>query len=126
MSYQWSDVNLYGTSDKVYGAEALSQAIHNMIKIVTGDIVLQPEIGCKIESLLFEPMDDFTAKRILIETGECISRLDPRIRMAGTESSITPYPDENMYEIHMVVEIVLSEAETEKFEQTFTLDRFVI
>ena len=118
--YNWKDLSLYPTDGLVTGVNAVSQAIFNVLNITPSELYFNPEFGCDLEALLFEPMDEFTEMLIFEEIIKCVTKWEPRITVARSESSIIGSPDNNSYDVILVIKIVGSE---EQFNYSFALFR---
>lgn len=120
LSIQWSDVSFDGNAVNSTNIAAIQDALHNIISTSPGERLFNPEFGCAIEDLLFEPCDENTAFMILTTISDCISRWDVRFRVNLARTEITPDPENNAFRVLLVVDIV-SYADTVTFD--FSLNR---
>ena len=83
---------------------AIVQAITGLLLTRKGERPFQPDLGCDVSNLLFEPMDSATSALIKSEIRDTLNRYEPRIRVGA----ITCYPDfqNNGYEVEMNFSIV--------------------
>ena len=83
---------------------AIVQAITALLLTRKGERPFQPQLGCGIQNVLFEPLDYGSAGIIRSEIREVLNRYEPRISV----DSIICIPDEmnNGYEVEMSYTIV--------------------
>ena len=83
---------------------AIVQAIQGILLTRKGERPFQPELGCDIQNMLFEPLDYASAGSIKQEIRETITRYEPRV----TVGKITCKPDfdNNGYNVEMQYTIV--------------------
>ena len=106
----YSDINPnYGRSklpELVTDLDAVNASIENIILTNPGERVMRPEFGSYVARYVHEPINDFTAGNLRAVIISAIERWEPRVRMIDSFSSVTPYPDRNMYEVVLAYEIV--------------------
>ena len=79
---------------------AIVQAITGILLTKKGERPFQPELGCEIQNLLFEPLDYATSanlKRLILYS---IQQFEPRIEV--TRLSCKPNYDDNGFDVEMV------------------------
>ena len=83
---------------------AIVQAIQGILLTRKGERPFQPNLGCDVQNMLFEPLDYASAGAIKQEIRETISRYEPRV----TVGKITCKPDfdNNGYNVEMQYTIV--------------------
>jgi phage baseplate assembly protein W len=83
---------------------AIVQSITALLLTVKGERPFQPQLGCGIRNVLFEPLDYGSAGIIKAEIGDVLTRYEPRISI----DSILCTPDylNNGYEVEMSFTIV--------------------
>ncbi len=83
---------------------AIVQSITALLLTRKGERPFQPQLGCGIQNVLFEPLDYGSAGIIRSEIREVLNRYEPRISV----DSIVCTPDEmnNGYEVEMSYTIV--------------------
>ena len=83
---------------------AIVQSITALLLTRKGERPFQPQLGCGIQNVLFEPLDYGSAGIIRSEIREVLNRYEPRISV----DSIICTPDEmnNGYEVEMSYTIV--------------------
>ena len=83
---------------------AIVQAIQGILLTRKGERPFQPELGCDIQNMLFEPLDYASAGTIKQEIRETIDRYEPRVTVTRIEC--TPDFDNNGYNVEMQYTIV--------------------
>ena len=83
---------------------AIVQAIQSILLTRKGERPFQPELGCDIQNLLFEPLDYASAGSIKQEIKETIDRYEPRVSV--TEIVCQPDFDNNGYNVQLQYTIV--------------------
>jgi len=83
---------------------AIVQAISNLLLTGKGERPFQPELGCGIRNVLFEPLDYGSAGIIRSEISETLKKYEPRINVRF----IRVVPDEmnNGYEVELEYTII--------------------
>ena len=83
---------------------AIVQSITALLLTRKGERPFQPQLGCDIQNVLFEPLDYGSAGIIRSEIKEVLSRYEPRI----TVDSVRCVPDSlnNGYEVELSYTIV--------------------
>ena len=88
----------------VKNENAIKQAIKNLVLTRPGEKHFQPEIGSEVYTLLFEPLDDFTAETIQDEIINTINGNEDRVSL---ESVICEVDEErNGFEVEIRYRIV--------------------
>ena len=83
---------------------AIVQAIQGLLLTKKGERPFQPELGCDIHDILFEPLDFASAGVIKTTIRETLSRYEPRISI--TNIRCTPDFDNNGYQVQMKYKII--------------------
>ena len=83
---------------------AIVQSIQSLILTRKGERPFQPELGCDVQNLLFEPLDYGSAALIKGEIAETLERYEPRISI----NAILCTPDfmNNGFEVEVEYTIV--------------------
>tara|TARA_Y100001972_G_scaffold113802_1_gene148875 strand:+ start:739 stop:1119 length:381 start_codon:yes stop_codon:yes gene_type:complete len=71
-------------------ADSVKQSIKNLVLTDKGERLMQPDIGCKIRSLLFEnftPQTSIVARQTIEET---IQQFEPRAQLINIQISASP------------------------------------
>lgn len=83
---------------------AVINSVKNLILTNHYERPFQPEIGCNIQRLLFENMDNITASAIQREILQTINNYEPRVVVETIQ--VSPDVDNNSYRIGMQFYIV--------------------
>ena len=67
---------------------AIVQAIQGILLTRKGERPFQPELGCDIQNMLFEPLDYGSAAMIKSEISKCLSRYEPRINVKRIDCTV--------------------------------------
>ena len=78
---------------------AIVQAIQSILLTRKGERPFQPELGCDIQDLLFEPLDFASAGTIKQEIRETLSRYEPRAYVEQLRCE--PDYDNNGYNVEL-------------------------
>ena len=110
----YSDLNYIKPSigDRVYDIDSVFQSIFSIIGTKKGERVFRPNFGMTLTSYLFEPCDEITARSILYDISNTIEQ-EPRVRFNIAKSSVVPVPEEKLFIITIVFNI-LGFSNTEK------------
>jgi hypothetical protein len=83
---------------------AIVQAIQGLLLTRKGERPFQPELGCDIQNILFEPLDYASSGVIKQEIKETLGRYEPRISIR--QLRCTPDFDNNGYNVEMQYTII--------------------
>ena len=83
---------------------AIVQAIQGILLTRKGERPFQPELGCDIQNMLFEPLDYASAGTIKQEIRETINRYEPRVTVV--KIACNPDFNNNGYNVEMQYTIV--------------------
>ena len=83
---------------------AVINSIKNLISTRHYEVPFQPEIGCNVQKLLFEPLDSVTATLIEREIAETINNFEPRAEV--TSLTVLADFDNNGFKVEMLFKIV--------------------
>jgi phage baseplate assembly protein W len=83
---------------------SIKQAIKNLVLTAPGEKLFSPLIGSKVNRLLFEPLDPFTADTIKDEIINTINQYEPRVQL--TEVIVTPIYEGNKLNVSIEYRIV--------------------
>ena len=90
--------------NKHKGELAVINSIKNLVSTNHYEIPFQPEIGCNIRKLLFEPLDMVTATLIEREIIETINNFEPRASVSKVV--IKPDFDNNGFQVELLFRIL--------------------
>lgn len=88
----------------VYNDQAIKQSLKNLIMTAPGEKLYNPDFGCRVSQLLFEPLDAFLATQIQLEILNTVSRFDERVRIITV--TVTPEYDQYFLFVEIVYVIV--------------------
>jgi hypothetical protein len=91
---------------KYVNEEAVKRSIRNLLQTDKGERFFQPELGCNIRSLLFEPMVETTSIRMKDMIQDAITKFEKRARVLNIE--IYPFESRNAYDVFIVFEVINS------------------
>jgi phage baseplate assembly protein W len=83
---------------------AIKQAIKNLILTTPGEKPFQPIFGSKVNALLFEPLDPFTADALEEEIINTIKQHEPRVQLENV--FVTPVYEGNKINITIEYKVV--------------------
>jgi len=83
--------------NKIEDVVAVKRALRNLVQTNYYERPFQPELGCGIRGLLFEPLTPLTAIQLERKVEEVISNYEPRVRL--NQIIARPDYDRNSYEI---------------------------
>jgi len=93
---------------------AIARSIQNLVLTIRGEKFFEPSIGTSLNTLLFETIDIFTARRLETEIIEVIKINEPRVELI--ETVVTPNYDEGAMDIKVVYLIVGIDALPQQLE----------
>ena len=83
---------------------AIVQSITALLLTMKGERPFQPNLGCGIQKVLFEPLDYASSGLVKSEVGRVLRRYEPRIRVDAIDC--TPNYMDNGYQVNMTYTIV--------------------
>ena len=93
----WQFPPEFGKSDTsaitalVSGPENISQSLRALLTTNVGERLMQPEYGCGLAQLLFEPIDQRTITKIQNSVTDAILLYEPRVKLAN----VNVFQDQN-------------------------------
>lgn len=100
---------------------AIKRAVTNLILTKPGERFFNPNIGCSISGLLFEPLDFITAGLITDEIRYTINAFEPRIVLKNVDTEIDD--DNNGFNVYIEYNIIGQPENVQNLE--FFLERTV-
>lgn len=99
------EVNL-STKDLIIitNEDAIKESLKNLILTLPGEKFYTPLYGCKVNALLFEPMNNITSSLLKNEIIQAVRSFDPRI--ITLEVSVDENFDDNEYHISLFYTII--------------------
>lgn len=105
MKIEWSDASFSGRGRNAKDLIAIQDSLNNMLSTSPGERLFNPKYGCNLEHLLFELCDTHTASLILFELYRCLGSWDPRIKVNLQQTSVTPVPEEHLFQVYLVLDV---------------------
>ena len=110
-SREWQDLDLNFAIhpvrkdiNKHKGELAVINSIKNLISTNHYEVPFQPELGCNVRKLLFEPLDMVTSTLIEREIIETINNFEPRASVSKVV--VKPDFDNNGFNVELLFQIV--------------------
>lgn len=91
---------------KYTNENSVKRSVRNLILTEPGERLFQPDIGCKIRSLLFENMNSVTALQLQNTIEETIKLHEKRARIISIE--VIPNEDTHAYDVYIIFEVINS------------------
>jgi phage baseplate assembly protein W len=91
---------------KYVNEESVKRSIRNLILTEKYDRMFQPEIGCRIKSLLFENMSDMISEQLKKTIEETIRLYEPRARVI--DIIVQANESRHAYDIYIYFEVINS------------------
>jgi phage baseplate assembly protein W len=98
---------------------AVTQSIKNLVLTNYGERLMQPEIGCNVHAMLFEPLDVFSALEIRTIIINTIRNYEPRVQIINVEVAAIE-DTENKVSVNLTFRII---GEPKIIDQQFILER---
>lgn len=89
---------------QVKDKSAIVQSITGLLLTRKGERPFQPELGCDVQNMLFEPLDYASAGALKAEIRQTIERYEPRVSIA--KIGCTPDFDNNGYNVELQYTII--------------------
>lgn len=96
---------------------AVIRSIKNLILTNKGERFCQPDIGCNIQNMLFEPMSDAMAQEIQSEIRNTLTNHEPRCSIVACQV-VADY-DNDAYIVTLTI-MILNQQDTSTFAVTLT------
>lgn len=97
---------------------AIKNSIKNLLLTSPGERFFNPNIGCSVSKILFEPVDPFTAYQLKEEIVTTIEKFEPRVKL--NEVSVVTRSDEQGYDVTVDFSVIGLPEKLETIE--FTLE----
>ena len=88
----------------VKNENSIKQSVKNLILTQMGQKPFQPTKGCRVNALLFEPLDPFTADALKEEVLNTIRQYEPRVKIS--DCIVTPILESNKINISITYRVV--------------------
>ena len=113
-------IDVAGKVSIIRDHESIKQSIRTILTTYPGERIMLPEFGSTLRTLLFDPMDDFTAELIEAEIKDNINRWENRIYIESVD--VDPDYDRNKYDISITY-IIIATSERGQLEGTVGVNR---
>jgi len=100
-----------GDINPIKDTEAVKKSVVNLILTNFYERPFQPEIGCNVRGLLFEPADPVTISDLEDAAKQVLENFEPRVNVVDV--SATDDPDNNAYTMTIQFQILSTEQITE-------------
>lgn len=88
----------------VRNENAIARSIRNLVLTEPGDKPFNPELGSRVNALLFENFDNLTASSISSEIENTINTYEPRVNLE--EVVVVANFDNNSFDVRVLYEII--------------------
>lgn len=88
----------------VRNENAIARSIRNLVLTAPGDAPFNPELGSRVNELLFENLDNLTASSIASEIENTITTYEPRVNLE--EVVVTANFENNSFDVRILYEII--------------------
>lgn len=82
-----------------YDEQAIISSVRNLLQTNFYERPFQPNLGCNITSLLFEPISPITATAIQKEIQNTLENFEPRVKISDID--VTAVPDEGSFFVRL-------------------------
>lgn len=83
---------------------SISRSIRNLVLTSPGERFFNPSLGSRVSKLLFDNLDDFTAREIKSEIEYTINTFEPRVNLIDV--LVNPNYDNNEFNVTITYQIV--------------------
>lgn len=85
---------------------AIARSVRNLVSTHNGERFFQPELGCQVHRLLFEPIAPIVADQIKDEISSTITKYEPRVKLLKNAVSVKPDYEGNAYNVTVRYDII--------------------
>lgn len=116
------DLNMYTPTKRSqsFDIDSIYQALSILMNTRPGQILFKPEFGVALEDELFEFVDTATSLNIFAMVTDAITRFEPRVIIDSARTQVTPYPDDNLFDLELYFSIPSLSDTTFEFVGSFT------
>ncbi len=108
------DLNpISGELGRVTNEKSVIRAMKNLITTNRGERPFQPNLGCGLKRLLFEPLDDVTSDLIRTEITTTITQYEPRVKLILVD--VQPQEQSDAYIISITFSMVNQPSDVLRF-----------
>lgn len=87
--------------------ELIEDSIYNILQTLPGERVHDPNFGCSLRILIFEPLDEFLAYQIKTEVSKALTKYEDRISVIDVDVALPGEFDEDLDRVQVVVRYML-------------------
>lgn len=102
MSFQVNPLN--NDLIAIKNQNAIARSVRNIVLTAPGEKFFDPDFGSRVSELLFEVMDEFTARAIRDEIESSIRNYEPRVDLINVE--VSPNYDNNEFNVTITYRII--------------------
>lgn len=106
----YSDLNpetqTLGTPPLIVNKDSVFQSINNLITTHIGERLNLVTYGVRLPDYLFEQIDSRTSEELRFALINAVKTWEPRVEVNKALTTVTPYPDDNAYRLHLVFDLV--------------------
>lgn len=102
MSFQANPLN--NDLIAIKNQNAIARSVRNIVLTAPGEKFFDPDFGSRVSELLFEVMDEFTARAIRDEIESSIRNYEPRVDLTNVE--VSPNYDNNEFNVTITYRII--------------------
>lgn len=95
---------LTGNIARVTDAQSIKQALKSLLLTDQGERLYNVNLGSKIKSSLFDPLDEITAGNLNTSIRQAISNYEPRVEVIQLQ--ITPSEELNAFKVNLFFSII--------------------
>lgn len=117
----WKDIDIWlrqkrdGDVLEMHDIEAIKNSLRNILLTRPGGRRMLPQFASMIYQLLFEPMDEITARKLKDSIFESIQRWEDRVNVESL--SVVPNYDTNTYSVDLLFTVKSANSEIYSFNQ---------
>jgi phage baseplate assembly protein W len=86
-----------------YDLNAIKNSLVNLFNTVPGERFLLPDYGCDLRQYVFEPVNEFVARRIGRDIVRNLEKWEPRVKLVNI--SVDGYKERGEYEITLKLDV---------------------
>jgi phage baseplate assembly protein W len=119
----YSDPNMIKSTTQplLINLQSIYQALTTLFNTRKAERLFRPEYGFDIDDILFMLIDETTSIYIKQRVIEAINTWEPRVTLDYNNTLITPYPDDNKYDIVLAFNVKGFEEQLFEFEGKITI-----
>lgn len=117
----WKDIDIWlrqkrdGDVMEMHDIDAIKNSLRNILLTRPGSRRMLPQFASIIYQLLFEPMDEITARKLKDAIFESIQRWEDRVNVKSLD--VIPNYDTNTYSVDLIFTVKSANSEIYSFSQ---------